>query len=88
MMVRFPIFASPQPPAFNFLVRFCSADTVIFAELSDAHGSLSSAPPSFCFRIFGFMGDLAIVGRDGPGDRARVCAGDGGEITVEGKVAH
>jgi len=72
------VLARPQPSRSNFLVRLCSSDIVILAELSDAHGSLSGTPSSFCFRNFRFHGgDLAVVGRDGSGDRARVCAGDG-----------
>ena len=69
-------FSTTQAPALKFLICFGSANAVAFAELGNAHCSLPSSALLLDFR---YHSDLAIIDRDRPGDRARVCAGDGEE---------
>jgi hypothetical protein len=70
--------ARPQASRSNFLVVLRSSDIVILAGtkrrswLFEWRVAVVLLP-----KFFGFMSDLAIVGRDGSGDCARGFAGDG-----------
>jgi hypothetical protein len=67
-------FSTAQAPAFEFRICCGSAGAVAFAELGNAHRPLQSSMLLLDFR---FHIDIRHHGRDGPGDRARVCADDG-----------
>jgi hypothetical protein len=71
-------FSTAEAPRLEFFICSCSAKTVGFTELTDAHSPLASASPLLSFRDFLIVVhcNLAMRNRIGPGDRVRTLAND------------